>query len=267
MGVKTLSFGPFAWTVLEGIANYYDYFMKNCRNSEKDKDAIQYSMRALLFSIGFIIPCVYCRISFREFTDPESPHNSGCDIYKMLSLKDGAKRLVYNLHNAVSHKLRTQEVNKASDNVEMTLVNKKWEDKHITFDEALNFRFPKITSKQFWNATIIFLGYIMCDIREDEWSFIETFIRNLSFMLDLSKDTETIPFAKAYRSALEKLNPMFEHRESLSERIDIVWVIKKHIFLVKGWEMNGHTQSSFQDKCSTSVVKSCEKKDNFSKTI
>jgi hypothetical protein len=88
MGVRTKVFGPYAWLVFEGVARFYDDYMAHETDPILCAEMTSY-LKEFFFLIGFVLPCVYCRISYQGFTDPSDPDNHTTDMYKMLLLKDG----------------------------------------------------------------------------------------------------------------------------------------------------------------------------------
>jgi len=253
MGVITRVFGPRAWLVLEGVARFFDDYMAH-ESDELLRAEMTSFMKEFFFLTGFVLPCIYCRISYQEFTDPSDPDNHNTDLYHMLMLKDGAKKLVYNLHNRVSRKLRDQEREKFQDDFKkLEEVNAEWKQKHISFDEAIKTRFPSVVSRRFWNAMVVFLALIMCDFRSEESCYIFRFYWVIGKMLDRAHRPPEVKFARVYACALEQTLPIWKYDMPLSTRMDIVWTIKKYVFSVRDWPFN-HTRHSFEEKCKTAIV-------------
>ena len=96
MGVKTKIFGPKAWLFLEGIACFIDDYIQH---EEDDKLVCEMRdmARELFFLFSFVLCCVFCRISYREFTYAIHPSNKGLDINRMVMQTDGVKKLVLSL--------------------------------------------------------------------------------------------------------------------------------------------------------------------------
>jgi hypothetical protein len=262
MGVKTKAFGPYAWTVFEGLSNYYDEFVKRNQDDTCLIKKIKCYMTEAMFSIGFILPCIYCRISYRSFTNPDDPDNENINIHRMLLLEDGAKKLVYHLHRRVSKKLEDQEINKAGDDIkEIKTIKSKWKTHNIPYRTALQKQFPDLLNRRFWNALIVFLGYVMCDYREEEQSFILNFIKTFGKMLQLETDPDVELLSKCYQKSLKHIDLLCGKMDTLSQRIDIVWTIQKYVFEVQGWDFT-HTPESFEVECKKSIVTECDKKRN-----
>jgi hypothetical protein len=252
MGVRTKVWGKMAWIVFEGMGRFYDEYIEE-EDDETKRGEMREMMIEFMFLIGFVLPCVYCRISYQEFTDPSKPESSGTDIHRMLSLKNGGKQLIYNLHNRVNKKLRDQEREKASSPSEIEKVNQKWREYAPSFEDALKHRFPSVSSKRFWNSLVIFFALIMCDFRPDESCYIYRFFLVIARMLTRAHDKSHEQMAKVYMFALTESLPLWKRDMTLTERIDIVWIIKKYVFSVHEWTFD-RTRKSFEDKCKESIV-------------
>jgi hypothetical protein len=253
MGVKTKVFGKFAWLVFEGIGRFYDEYMLKETNQQLRQDMRDF-MRECFFLIGFILPCIYCRVSYREFTDPAHPANQKTDIYKMLSLKDGAKQLVYHLHNRVNQKLRDQEREQyEEDREKLKEINEKWKNYAISYEDAIKTRFPAVTSLRFWNALIVFLALVLCDFRPEESCYIYRFFWVIGKMFSRAHEPEEKVLACAYVHGLEQTLPIWNRDMKLSTRLDIVWTIKKYVFAIHNWPFDS-TRASFEEKCKSAIV-------------
>lgn len=253
MGVKTKVFGKFAWTVFEGMGKFYDDYMIHETNLQLRQDMRDY-FREFFFLVGFILPCIYCRVSYREFTDPFEPANQKTDIYKMLSTQDGAKQLVYHLHNRVNQKLRDQEREQfEEDREKLKEVNEKWKKYAITYEDALKTRFPAVTSLQFWYALIVFLALVFCDFRPEESCYTYRFFWVIGKILSRAKRVEERALACAYVHGLEQTLPVWNKDMKLSTRLDIVWTIKKYVFEIHDWKFDS-TRDCFEQKCKSAIV-------------
>lgn len=253
MGVKTKVFGKFAWLLLEGVGRFYDDYM--ARETEPLKRVEMMDMvREFFFLVGFVLPCVYCRISYREFI------NTDINIHQMLILKDGGKQLVYRLHNRVSKKLWDQErAANAHDEVQLQALNEQWFRYCIPYEQALKERFPLTTSHRFWNATLVFLALSLCDYRTEDACYIYRFFWILGRILARVPD----PLSAAYAYGLEQTLPLWKQADlsqKLSLRLDIVWVLKNYVFAVHRWEFS-RTRASFEDQCREAIVGCGSKKD------
>jgi hypothetical protein len=253
MGVKTKVFGSYAWVFLEGLASFYDTFAKQHKHEKKLIEKMKCHMMVIMYTMGFLIPCVYCRRSYQAFTNVDLP--DGINISKILESEDGAKKLIYILHNRVNTKLEKQELEKATSRAQKRNIKTQWDLKSISYPQALQTRFPEVTDKLFWHAFIGFLGFIMCDYRSDIQSLLVNFIQTLGYMFALDSDLSLI--SEAYNKSLGDIRLLCGRMENLPQRIDIVWSIQKYVFLVKNWTFS-HTPKSFEDTCRKAIVTKCD---------
>lgn len=246
MGVKTKVFGKFAWLLFEGVGRFYDEYMQRETDPWRRTEMMDL-VREFFFLIGFVLPCVYCRISYREFI------NTDVNVHQMLALKDGGKQLVYRLHGRVTKKLWDQEREQfAADEHKLHEINRKWQAYCIPYAQALQERFPSADSLRFWNAALVFLALVMCDFREEDACYIYRFFWLLGRILARRPD----PLFAAYAEGLEQTLPLWRSSDmarKLSVRLDVVWVLKKHVFDVHGWEFS-RTRASFEEQCRDAIV-------------
>ncbi len=250
MGVRTVVFGPRAWRTLEGMAAFYDEYMA----MEHDLD-MKDMFREFFFLLGFVLPCVYCRISYRQFTDPAHPTNQQCDITRMLGEKNGAKKLVYHLHQRVSTKLRDQEREVAVENPEkLESVNRKWAQNMISWQEALKNRFKGVGTQIFWNSAIVFLALVMCDYRKEDSCYIHRLFWLLGKIICKSHRPTEQKLAQIYMTTFEKSQPLWlENNFQLEDRLDIVWSLKRALCNNKQWDF-GSTRQQFVKECKKAIV-------------
>jgi hypothetical protein len=255
MGVKTIVFGPRAWVFLEGMAHTYDEFMLNEKDVKKKKMMKEYFYE-FLFIIGFILPCVYCRISYQTFTNPKKPE---IDIKKLVNMKNGGKTVVYELHNRVNKKLWDQEKEKnRNDRKKLFETNQRWKNYCISFQTALKTRYKPADSYEFWYNTVVFLGLVMCDYRKSECHLYFRFFDLIGKILILSVNENVRQLGIIYYKCLESSSDMWKQDMAFSRRIGIVWCIIKNIFLhQRGWSFN-HNLESFEKQCRKSIV-GCDK--------
>jgi hypothetical protein len=245
MGVKTKVFGKYAWLMFEGFGRIYDEYMA-IETDVRLRQEMASMTKELFFLIGFILPCVYCRISYRGFISTE------INIDEMLLLKNGGKKLVYRLHNRVTKKLWDQDLEKYAGNDEkLQEIHEKWTKYSITYEEALRTKYPAFDSYRFWNATIVFLALIMCDYREEDSCHIYRFFWVIGRILCRIQSPH--PLSLAYAEGLAKTLPLWKSNPTLSDRIDIVWVLKNHVFDVYKWQFS-RTRKTFEDICKTAIV-------------
>lgn len=88
--MDTRKWGPGGWRLLHYIALEYD---------KKDKPNKQHYIR-FFNNIQHILPCKYCRISFKEYISEERFNY------------DNASKWLYKIHNSVNKKLQKQGYNK-----------------------------------------------------------------------------------------------------------------------------------------------------------
>lgn len=276
MGVKTKIFGKHAWIVLETMCLIYDQMMEKLhqkenelKNNWKYKEEIQiiYSlMSTYMRLVGKVLPCVYCRISYRDFTNSD---DSQTDIEHMLSLKNGAKKLIYNIHNKVNNKLKQQEIDEKKEPKHIIL--QRWKKKEPTFKEALQARYLSPNHYQFWYSLIIFLGLIMCDYEESSSWYIKQFFEITSTLLfkygKICNDIEVLQLSKAYWIGLESSEIYWNDKKELSnnikKRIQLVYQIQKYIFELKKNQWNfQHNLTDFEDTCMSAIVGCLQKEKN-----
>lgn len=255
MGVKTKVFGKFAWIVFEGIARLYDETMTQATQtlSARDKCILKNLMTEFYYLIGFVLPCVYCRISYREFTNPLFPSPT-TDLEKcfMQNQPDGMQHLIWCLHNKVNEKLENQELDKADTSQEVKQIKAKWKKHNISFETAKEIRFPSASSQRFWYALIVFLALVMCDYRKEEANYIFEFFKVIGKLLKASHQKAIKNVARLYNDAFEDTLPLWKQDMTLPERLDIVWRLKS-VMDIKGWPFD-HTRASFEHRCKEAIV-------------
>jgi hypothetical protein len=255
MGVRTKKFGPTAWVVFEGLARCFDEFMSKCTDSKDSKKMLCLFSQAL-FSIGFILPCVYCRVSFREFSNPVDCDES-LSISKMLTLKNGGSQFIYNLHRRVSKKLEDQEMAdvKMPDKKKIA---KKWKEYNISFQTALKTRFKSIETQTFWSNFTEFIGYCFCDYRslENFNLYMFMFLESVCGMISMSSQSSE-RVGKNFQKVLSTFNQYsFENPD---QRFDFVWNLQKSIFPILNFKIVDETVYDLQKKCEEAIVVVCKK--------
>ncbi len=253
MGVKTSVWGRYAWLVLEGVASTYDDFYMRFRfERPEEMRQLKELTTTFFFLVGFVVPCIYCRISYRSFTEP-STSEPGLDI--RMHLEHGkARLLVYNLHNRVSRKLRGQELEKAQGAQAKAEVRKRWAEKSITFKQALKTKFPSMNSERFWNAAVVFLALVMCDYRPEDCLHIHNFYILIGKVLAITGPPDSL-VPNAYLLGLKQTLPLWcsSAMDSLDGRLDIVWALKRAVFSVQGWTFR-RSRASFAQQCRRAIV-------------
>lgn len=257
-GVKTYVFGRFVWIVLEGLADAFDLMMEE-ETSEERRQSIIDKFKEIICLVGFVLPCIYCRQSFQSFTDPHNVESPNTDVNRLLSIKGGGKRLIYNLHNRVSIKLRDQERNEyKGDRTRLKAINAKWKKHMISFDHALKTQFPSVTSFRFWNAFFTSFALMVCDWRETECNYILRFVTCVGEFMLMSRDEGVQQYGTAYMLSLKDTLSDWKRKMDLAMRIDIVSSVQKSMYAHFDWEVT-HTPASLTEKCEREAIVGCVK--------
>lgn len=223
MGVRTKDFGPYAWRVLEAMANQYD---------EMPSTRLRYVFGQFLYLLGFLLPCVFCRVSYREFISGLNPNT---DISSMLKL-NRAKLLIYNLHECVNEKLYQQSLEQPSPKPRVRL----------DFSEV---KFGTTETKCFWEAFLIFMGYVMCDYRESIRHYLIDFITCIQEFLTLTDSY----YVTAFNEGLHRVTFQWDKLES---RLRDIWFMFQP--LTKYWQFD-IDETRFRNICQQGIVTKCVK--------
>jgi hypothetical protein len=240
---------------MEGLARFVDDYIEAHQSEPGKCLQMKCYFREFLALFGFVLPCVYCRISYRELTHPG--YDESTNVEKLLNMKNGAKLFVYNLHNCVNYKLHTQESRAAKTQEEKVMVDEKWRAHSLAFCDV---HFIRIVDFAFWEAFCVFFGYVMCDFREHEKQQIVRLLECIGKMLrsvtalDIARDN----LSQVYDSGLTKLVCLSKHWESLDKRIDSVWALVIPVFRFFGWQP-GFDLVAFQKICENGIVEKCVK--------
>lgn len=137
--------------------------------------------------IMILLPCIYCRNSFREANFGKLKNKLGTNISLSMLKRDGMKKYIYCMHNFVNRKLRGQEIEAAVSKSELKRVKAKWKKKTIDWETAKTERFAKHTigSREFWTSFFEFSGYILCDWRDEVGSALMSFFGVFGELLHL----------------------------------------------------------------------------------
>ncbi len=100
-GMKTSIWGPHAWTFL--FCSVMGAYPIKIDEANKDHIQIKKQFKHMFVSLGFTMPCVYCRQSYRKFLS-ESP------IDNAMHSRSAMTRWLYNLKDKVNKKLIAQEL-------------------------------------------------------------------------------------------------------------------------------------------------------------
>lgn len=137
MGVRTASFGPCSWEVLEVAANLFD---QNTSRRPEEFARSKKHFNTVLTLMTVLLPCVHCREELKRLLFDGPPTTR---LSQLAPEPDSGKRLVFNLHNAVNRKLGKEE---------------------LDYDVAVLLRFRDGTlSGNFVRAFVWFIGYAVCD--------------------------------------------------------------------------------------------------------
>ena len=250
MGVKTTVFGPRGWLVLESIADMYD------RN--KFSKQLYELMCQFFILFSKVIPCIYCRISFRGFTDPRAkwPVGDGVtrpsesNIREML-LKRKARFLVYTLHNGVQDKLRVQE--QRDHPARAKRIEKEWAARRITFQRALEDHFFNVESEEFWDGLTTFLALSFCDYRENDCSSFFDFFNMIGKILKAGGHAKLGDY---YLDTLALTSGAWKRDMDFDTRMDIAWCLYKRMYDYIGVEYY-YSRASLAKLCEDATVKDC----------
>lgn len=165
MGIKTNIFGPYFWWFLDILAIIYDRQINSYYLNE--------IMIQTLYCIGYILPCVYCRLSYREFI-------YNMDLYhyfnKNNKIENKAKKLIFKLHNFVNDKLYIQ-----TNNV------KYLHYQNIKYDD-INYDLKLIDNRIIYqNCTNLFL-FILLDFRFHDLFIYKIFFQNVIYLFNLANN-------------------------------------------------------------------------------
>ena len=252
MGISAKKFGPVAWKFLESIASFCDTFIQ--REKSLLKQTLMRSVFArAMFSIGFVLPCVYCRFSFRMFTNPRRPLNASVDILNSVQLQDGCKKLVYNLHVAVNHKLEKQEIGVTSS-AQVCAVHKKWTEYNISYSQALESRFGQRSVADVWVYFTTLLAFIICDydVHETREHTVNLFA-SMCDMLALASETPSLALSCVFMEEIKSIRPLLDDKYSWktkqSRRI-LAWKTHQTVLEAGGWSDRMATKSAIFRMCS-----------------
>lgn len=121
--MDTRFWGPDGWLLLHSIAENYP-------NNPSKEDKLNYKF--FFNSLQFVLPCIYCRRSLKEYTKI-------LPIDKFLTSKKKITFWLYQIHNMVNDKLRKQGLNDKNDPT-FTQVSAKYKQylKQINSSNCIN---------------------------------------------------------------------------------------------------------------------------------
>lgn len=209
MGVKTIAFGFHGWKVLEGLAWLCD---------KLPNEAAYIAFEKLMRSIGYILPCIYCRTS--------------CKIYvNQLYEKNitSSRQLVFELHDLVNQKLKKTT--------------------NITYSEYLS-KLESAETSNFWVSLTIFMGFVCCDYDDTMKPYLREFLESANILLDLYEN----PVLKTRFAHVLTVFPTFDFSTSDS-RFDFVWFLRTIMCNNTGWWNPKITFEKFKAFCVNQIVK------------
>ncbi len=250
MGVNTKKFGKYGWKVLEGLAKFFDDFLKDYNANKILCCKMICFFTEVISLIGFILPCVFCRVSFREFIHPNYDSSTNLTQY----LKNGnAQKLIYNLHNCVNNKLEKQEIANAKNEDELFMIQEKWRQHYKPFCEV---SFITIVDSEFWEAFLIFLGYVMCD--NIEQIYIQRFLKAIGHMFSLvSNSADALSLMNGQISY--SLSTIYNESIITKDRnITSIWKIGENIYRFFDWKQP-FSFIEFHNICKNGIIVKCVK--------
>jgi hypothetical protein len=235
MGVSTKRFGKYGWKVLEGLARFFDDFMEDFKSNPILCSKMICFFTEVISLVGFILPCVFCRVSFREFIHPN--YDPSTNVTHLL--KNGmAKNLIYNLHNCVNYKLEQQEIAKTTnETLALVAIKEKWRNHNKAFCEV---HFVTIVDLEFWESLIIFLGYVMCD--NIEQVYIRRFLESIGHMFSLVPTN----MSNIYNESIL----------SIDVNTNGIWKLGTNIYRFFHWKQR-FSFIEFQNICQSGIIVKC----------
>jgi hypothetical protein len=206
MGIKTKAFGPMFWVMLEGMAEFFDTCMEKAQEQKVHQEKLSKWIcwfTSLIYCVGFILPCIYCRISYRAFLNPKL---GGIQVDQLLKQPHGAKYLIYLIHDKVNEKLYTQALLKVEEQYQKNNTQTEteqqlfkqiksqeiiqfWRQYRISFEEAQAKRFTTIMKPRFWYGYFMALCYSLSDYERTDpsecqhiWRFMILWYQLLTHM-------------------------------------------------------------------------------------
>lgn len=141
-GLKTKEWGPGTWRFLHSVA--YGYPVKIDMDNEEHIQRKEFT-KLLFKSLGYTLPCIYCRDSYRKFFNE---HN----ISNHLDSRRSLTKWVYDLHNMVNKKLNVKSYPTLEE------VDKKY-NSYRAMDKSMKEEFKvKDVFKKAFNPFSIFDG-------------------------------------------------------------------------------------------------------------
>jgi hypothetical protein len=99
-GMRTTYWGPNAWNFL--FVSILGTYPEKINNNDKNHIRIKKEFKNLFNSLGYIMPCIYCRDSYKQFIKEMPVENSMSGRIELFTW-------LYNLKDKVNNKLIKQE--------------------------------------------------------------------------------------------------------------------------------------------------------------
>jgi hypothetical protein len=151
---------------------------------------------------------------------------------------DGAKRLVYALHQQVNLKLETQDLEKYKNQPdELKKVQCKWQQYRISYDDALEQRYHDGSNLIFWHACTQFLAFVLCDWRPHDFLLYTDFFASIGQILSRDPRPQVRATGKCYLKTLRDMHKCWKVRamKSLDVRLDLVYDLRTEVFIHQEW--------------------------------
>lgn len=254
MGVNTKKFGKHAWVVLHTVASFVDWLYENTKDT-KQRQQIECYTNQFMLVFGMILPCIYCRVSYRKFA---SCRETLQYRRNMFSNPKGVQKLYYHIHNCVNAKLYHQELSQSHDRKQ---IKQNWERKLISINTLFDTYKPDdITKPMFWKHFTMFMGYVMCDYDTNRAPHILRFMEMLQSMLSIQQKSNQkihMIYEKFTNvcNTWKKQMTTFHYKLDLNNRFDLVWSIK-HGMIQEKWSLIQSPQQ-LQSLCTKAIV-SCK---------
>jgi hypothetical protein len=251
MGVRTSAWGPIAWAVLFAVAEFIDDVLDLIPDSDVvEIRHVQCLATSWFTLVGFILPCSYCRVSYRNLTSPSAPAN---DIKKVLR-EEGAFQLLQNLKSSIDNKLLQQKLSQLPSQKARSAMQRQW--KAVAAKKANRNSTTKrmsIRNKKFWEYFIKFAGYVMGDYKAVRQPQYLQFFDILSQLLH--KNPVTAKLGVALQQGLSSVTKNWDP-STLQGRMDAMFSLVKPVFILHSWKVPV-TAASLQQICQKAIVGTC----------
>lgn len=210
--------GSSGWKLLHTLALLYDESFKDNLNNDDEKE-YQTVIKHFLTSIQYVLPCIYCRRSYRKYINelPVQPFLTSHNLFEW----------IYHIHNKVNDKLRGQGY-KIEDNPSLSSVRNEWYKKDI---KKLCRSFPHHFAGgwDFLYCIVLNFPFYGSDLSERRYQGHLTFFHSLGKLIDGNDKMFSI----------KKLESVMKNRNSFSK-----WLYNIEC---KGRKSKSHT--TYQKRC------------------